>query len=177
MRRAYPVWVGASGDALPDPLWRILYPLSFEETLRAETARNGLDPALVAALIWQESTFDPSAVSAAGARGLMQIMPPTGRELARGLRLRYRIDMLHEPDRGIQMGTRYLRRMVDGFGGRVDKALAAYNAGPSRVGSWARARPGQTPEEFIEGIPFHETRSYVMTILANREHYRRIYGL
>jgi soluble lytic murein transglycosylase len=177
MRRAYPAWVGASGDALPDPMWRILYPLGFEETLRQETARNGLDTALVAALIWQESTFDPSAVSAVGARGLMQIMPRTGRELARGLGLRYHIDMLHEPDRGIQMGTRYLRRMIDGFGGRVDKALAAYNAGPSRVGSWARARPGQSPEEFIEGIPFHETRSYVMTILANREHYRRIYGL
>ena len=177
MRRAYPAWVGASGEGLPDPVWRILYPLSFEDTLRQETARHGLDTALVAALIWQESTFDPSAVSAVGARGLMQIMPPTGRELARGLGLKYRIDMLHEPDRGIQMGTRYLRRMIDGFGGRVDKALAAYNAGPSRVASWTRARPGQDPEEFIEGIPFHETRSYVMTILANREHDRRIYGL
>ena len=177
MRRAYPSWVGAGGAALPDPLWRILYPLDFEAALREDAAKNGLDPALVAALIWQESTFDPSAVSAVGARGLMQIMPPTGRELARGLGLKYKIDMLHEPDRGLELGTRYLKRMVDGFGGRVDKALAAYNAGPSRVSSWTRARPGQSAEEFIEGIPFNETRSYVMTILANREHYRRIYKL
>ncbi len=85
--------------------------------------------------------------------------------------------MLHDPDRGLELGTRYLKRMIDGFGGRVDKALAAYNAGPSRVASWTRARPGQSAEEFIESIPFQETRSYVMTILANREHYRRIYGL
>jgi soluble lytic murein transglycosylase len=177
MRRAYPAWVGAGGTHLPDPLWRILYPLDFEQALREDAAANGLDPALVAALIWQESTFDPSAVSAVGARGLMQIMPRTGRELARGLGLRYRIDMLHEPDRGLELGTRYLRRMIDGFGGRVDKALAAYNAGPGRVSSWTRARPGQSAEEFIEGIPFNETRGYVMTILANREHYRRIYRL
>ena len=177
LRRAYPGWVGAGGDKLPEPLWHILYPLDFEKALREEAAKNGLDPALVAALIWQESTFDPQAVSAVGARGLMQIMPPTGRELARGIGLKYRIDMLHEPDRGIELGTRYLKRMIDGFGGRVDKALAAYNAGPSRVSSWTRARPGQSAEEFIEGIPFAETRSYVMTILANREHYRRIYAL
>lgn len=177
MRRGYPGYLGAGGEQLPDALWRIMYPLRFEERLREESGETGLDPALVAALIWQESTFDPEAVSGPGARGLMQIMPPTGRELARTLGLKYHIDMLHEPDRGIELGTRYLKRMIDGFGGRVDKALAAYNAGPNRVSSWTRARPGQGAEEFIEGIPFQETRNYVMTILANREHYRRIYGL
>ena len=148
-----------------------------QSTFNAHFAETGLDPALVAAVIWQESTFDPEAVSGAGARGLMQIMPPTGRELARKLGIKYHIDVLHDPDRGIELGTRYLKRMIDGFGGRVDKALAAYNAGPNRVSSWTRARPGQGAEEFIEGIPFQETRNYVMTILANREHYRRIYGL
>ena len=177
MRRGYPGYLGAGGEALPDPLWRIMYPILFEARLREEAAEVGLDPALVAALIWQESTFDAEAVSGAGARGLMQIMPPTGRELARNLGLKYRIDMLHDPDRGLELGTRYLKRMIDGFGGRIDKALAAYNAGPSRVASWTRARPGLAAEEFIESIPFQETRSYVMTILANREHYRRIYGL
>lgn len=177
MRRGYPGYLGAGGEKLPDALWRIMYPLRFEERLREESAETGLDPALVAAVIWQESTFDPQAVSVAGARGLMQIMPRTGRELARNMRLKYRIDMLHEPARGLELGTRYLKRMIDGFGGRVDKALAAYNAGPNRVSSWTRARPGQGAEEFIEGIPFQETRNYVMTILANREHYRRIYGM
>ena len=98
-----------------------MYPLRFEERLREESAETGLDPALVAAVIWQESTFDPEAVSGPGARGLMQIMPPTGRELARGLGIKYQIDMLHDPDRGIELGTRYLKRMINGFGGRVDK--------------------------------------------------------
>ena len=177
MKRAYPGYLGASGDALPDALWRILYPMRFEATLRAQAAETGLDPALVAALIWQESTFDPQAVSGPGARGLMQIMPPTGREIARNLGLKYTIDMLHDPDLGLELGTRYLKRMIDGFGGRVDKALAAYNAGPNRVATWASARPGQSAEDFIESIPYQETRSYVMTILANREHYRRIYKL
>ena len=177
MRRAYPSYLGAAGQSLPDPLWRIMYPIRFEDRLREEANETGLDPGLVAAVIWQESTFDPNAVSGPGARGLMQIMPPTGRELARNLGLKYRIDMLHDPDRGLELGTRYLKRMIDGFGGRVDKALAAYNAGPSRVASWTRAQPGQDAETFIESIPFQETRGYVMTILANREHYRRIYGL
>jgi soluble lytic murein transglycosylase len=107
----------------------------------------------------------------------MQIMPRTGRELARQAGIRYHIDMLHDPDRGLELGTRYLAGRIAGFGGRIDKSLAAYNAGPGRVASWTRARPGLGPEEFIESIPFQETRNYVMTILANREHYRRIYGL
>lgn len=177
LRRAYPGYLGAGGQLLPDALWRMMYPIRFEAKLREEAAKAGLDPALVAAVIWQESTFDPQAVSGPGARGLMQVMPPTGRELARGLGLKYHIDMLHDPDRGLELGTRYLRRMIDNYGGRVDRALAAYNAGPGRVSSWMRARPGLAPEEFIESIPFQETRNYVMTILANREHYRRIYGL
>jgi len=177
MRRGYPGYLGAGGQRLPDPLWRLMYPIRFEAKLREESAEVGLDPALVAALIWQESTFDPQAVSGPGARGLMQVMPPTGRELARALGVKYHIDMLHDPDRGLELGTRYLRRMIDNYGGRVDRALAAYNAGPGRVSSWMRARPGLAPEEFIESIPFQETRGYVMTILANREHYRRIYGL
>jgi soluble lytic murein transglycosylase len=177
MRRGYPGYLGAGGQLLPDPLWRLMYPIRFEAKLREEAEKAGLDPALVAAVIWQESTFDPQAVSGPGARGLMQVMPPTGRELARGMGIKYHIDMLHDPDRGLELGTRYLRRMIDNYAGRVDRALAAYNAGPGRVSSWMRARPGLAPEEFIESIPFQETRGYVMTILANREHYRRIYGL
>src|SRR5688572_28590252 len=85
--------------------------------------------------------------------------------------------MLHDPDRGLELGTRYLKNLIDNYGGLVDRALAAYNAGSGRVSSWMRARPGLAPEEFIESIPFQEARNYVMTILANREHYRRIYGL
>ena len=84
--------------------------------------------------------------------------------------------MLHDPTTSLELGTRYLRQMLDRFGGRVERALAAYNAGPHRVDAWTRAGPDMPAEEFVESIPFTETRNYVMTILANREHYRRLYG-
>jgi soluble lytic murein transglycosylase len=177
LKRAYPQWKGEGGDQLPDALWRILYPIAYRDQLVEKAANEGLDPALVAALIWQESTFDAGAVSVAGARGLMQVVPPTGRSLARGFGLRYRPGDLHDPVRSLQFGTRYLRQMIDRFGGRVERALAAYNAGASRVVTWTAARPDMPAEEFIETIPFTETRSYVMGVLAHREQYRRLYAL
>ncbi|HVR69517.1 MAG TPA: transglycosylase SLT domain-containing protein, partial [Vicinamibacteria bacterium] len=178
LRRAYPRWMSADGDAMPDPAWRILYPVQYEELLVEAARRERLDPALLAGLIWQESTFDPRAVSSAGARGLMQILPSTGRSLARALGVPYRGEStLFDPETALRLGTRYFRRMLDAFGGRVERALAAYNAGPGRVGVWASARPEATAEEFIESIPYPETRGYVMGILAHREHYRRLYGL
>ena len=77
----------------------------------------------------------------------------------------------------LDFGTHYLRQMSERFGGAVEQVLAAYNAGPHRVDAWTRARGEQSPEEFIETIPFTETRAYVMIVLANREQYRRLYGL
>jgi len=178
LRRAYPEWMSANGDAMPDPAWRILYPVEYEEMLVEAARRESLDPALLAGIIWQESTFDPRAVSVAGARGLMQILPTTGRSLARSLGVRYRGEStLFDPETALRLGARYFRRMLDAFGGRVERALAAYNAGPGRVGVWASARPEASAEEFIEGIPYPETRGYVMGILSHREHYRRLYGL
>jgi soluble lytic murein transglycosylase len=178
MRRAYPEYATESGDALPDAVWRILYPIQYEEALRASAAAAGVDAALVAALVAQESTFDPKAQSGAGARGLMQLMVPTGRSLARaeGIK-RFRPDMLYDPATGLRLGTRYLREVIARSGGRVERALAAYNAGPSRVGIWNANRPGMTAEEFVDSIPYSETRTYVMIILASQEQYRRIYGL
>ena len=177
LRRAYPEWMSADGDAMPDPAWRILYPVDYQEMLVEAARRERLDPALLAGIIWQESTFDPQAVSVAGARGLMQILPSTGRSLARSIGVRYREGTLFEPEMGLRLGARYFRRLLDAFGGRVERALAAYNAGPGRAGVWASARPEATAEEFIEAIPYPETRGYVTGILAHREHYRRLYGL
>lgn len=177
MRRAYPEYLGQGGEDLPDEVWRILYPLDFREALVAKAGEEGLDPALVAAIIWQESTFNPGAVSRAGARGLMQVIPRTGRTLAKRLGVRYRTSALHDPEISLDFGTRYLREMLERFGGRVERALAAYNAGPERVDVWVAGRPDMPADEFIESIPFTETRNYVMTILAGREHYRRIHSL
>ena len=177
MKRAYPEYMSEAGDALPDDVWRVMYPIQYAEVLRTKALSEGLDPALVAALICQESTFDAGAVSRAGARGLMQVMPPTGRTLARALRVRYSARALHDPNVSLTFGTHYLRTLVDRFGGRVERALAAYNAGPERVEAWTAGRPDMPADEFIESIPFTETRLYVMVVLGGREQYRRIYNL
>jgi soluble lytic murein transglycosylase len=177
MKKAYPEYIGEAGDLLPADVWKILYPIGYADTLAVKATEENLDPALVAALVCQESTFDAGAVRKAGARGLMQIMGPTGRTLARDLGVRYRRAALHDPVTSLDFGTRYLRQMLDRFSGRVERALAAYNAGPHRVDAWTAGRPDFPDEEFVESIPFTETRYYVMTILASREHYQRLYGL
>jgi soluble lytic murein transglycosylase len=177
MKRAHPEYLGEGGDRLPIEAWRILYPLQYGDMLREKAIEEGLDPSLVAALVCQESTFDAGAVSVAGARGLMQIIPPTGRALARSLGVTYQRASLHRPETSLDFGTRYLRTLMDQFGGRVERALAGYNAGPHRVVAWTAGRPEMSAEEFIESIPFSETRLYVMTILGTQEQYRRIYGL
>lgn len=177
MKRAYPDWVSEAGAGLPDEAWRILFPLEFDQLLRQKAAEEGVDPSLVAGLICQESTFNAGAVSAAGARGLMQVIPTTGRALARQLGVRYRTNDLLSPATSLDFGTLYLRQMLERFGGRVERVLAAYNAGPHRVDAWTAGRPDMSEEEFVESIPFTETRHYVMTVLANQRHYRRLYGL
>jgi soluble lytic murein transglycosylase len=177
MKRAYPEWVGEAGDRLPAEVWRILFPLRYDAELRLAADQEGVDPALVAALILQESSFDPGALSRAGARGLMQVMPATGRKIARAKGRRFARAALHDPETSLDFGTHYLRQMSDRFSGAVEKVLAAYNAGPHRVDAWTALRGELPPEEFIESIPFSETRGYVTIVLANREQYRRLYGL
>ncbi len=177
MKRAYPEWVGEAGDRLPADVWRILFPLRYDGELRLAAQEEGVDPALVAALILQESSFDAGALSRAGARGLMQVMPATGRRIARDKGQRFRRAALHDPETSLDFGTHYLRQMSERFSGSVEKVLAAYNAGPHRVDAWTAVRGELPPEEFIESIPFSETRTYVTIVLANREQYRRLYGL
>ncbi len=178
MRRAYPDWRSEAGDRLPSPVWRILYPLHFEQPLVARAGDEGLDSSLMAALIWQESAFDPDARSPVGARGLMQLMPRTARTLARRLGSpRLKPGELNDPARNLQLGALYLKDMIALFGGRVERALAAYNAGPARVVRWTSGPRVISAEEFIESIPFAETRTYVMNILSHREQYRRLYSL
>ena len=128
-------------------------------------------------MILQESSYDPFALSRAGARGLMQVMPATGRTIARAKGVRFKRAALHDPATSLDFGTHYLRQMSERYGGAVEKVLAAYNAGPHRVDAWTLARGEQPAEDFIETIPFTETRNYVMIVLANREQYRRLYGL
>jgi soluble lytic murein transglycosylase len=177
MKRARPEFISAEIKDLPAHVWTTIYPLKHEESLKAAALKENLDPALVAALICQESTFDENARSVVGARGLMQIMPYTGRPLARELGVRYTPKILNQPETSLTFGTRYFRQMMERFDSRPEAALAAYNAGPHRVDKWLAPNPQIRSDEFAESIPFSETRAYVMIILGARDQYRRLYGL
>jgi len=176
MRRAYPQFLTANGRELPTEILEVIFPLTYWDLIRRQAAARKLDPYLVAALIAQESTFDPKIRSAANAWGLMQIIPATGRRLARSLGIRnYRTAMLTDPEINVRMGTLYFARLVEQFGG-THFALASYNAGENRVVRWKAERPGLEQDEFIDDIPFPETQNYVKRILGTAEDYRALYG-
>jgi soluble lytic murein transglycosylase len=176
LRDAFPFHVSATGDLLPRPVWELFFPLAYWETVQRYSEERGLDPYLVAALIRQESTFNPRVRSHAGARGLMQIIPSTGQILARQEKRRYDAAELYNPEINIRYGTRYLKDVLESFGGRVDYALASYNAGPHRVKRWTGMDLTIPSEIFIEEIPFDETRDYVKLVLRNEMLYRRLYA-
>ncbi len=175
MQRAAPFHTSIAGDELPAAFWRVFYPLDYESGIRTGAERWDLDPHLVAALIRQESAFSASTRSPVGARGLMQIMPPTGRALARVEGVRFSTGRLYEPSLNIRLGTRYLRQLLDEFGARADYALAGYNAGPHRVRNWSDGDLGIPLEVWVEEIPFTETRNYVKLIMRNEMMYERLY--
>ena len=140
---------------------------------------NGLEPALVLALIRQESQFYIEAVSRSGARGLMQLMPATAKSVAKGLKLPYRKDRLTEDAAfNMRLGTTYLAQLIERFDGSVMMALAGYNAGPHRVVRWVRRygdprRPEVDAVDWVERIPFSETRNYVQRILETLPIYQK----
>ena len=176
MRRAYPQFLASGGHELPTELLQVIFPLTYWDSIRKHSEARGLDPYLIAALIAQESTFDPKVRSAANAWGLMQIVPATGRRLARTLNIRgFTTNRLTDADTNIRMGTLYFSQLARQFGG-THYALASYNAGESRVVRWKSERPGLDEDEFIDDIPFPETQNYVKRILGTAEDYRRLYG-
>lgn len=175
LKRALPYSASAPIKSIPLAYWRILFPEPYWDTIKAESAKNNLDPYLVASLIRQESEFNPSVISYANAWGLMQLLPVVGKTLAREEGItRFQTFQLLDPETNIRLGTRYLRQMLDRFGGVQEYALAAYNAGESRVADWEAAGPYQGMDEFVESIPFTQTREYVEAILRNEETYRAI---
>ncbi len=175
LKRALPSAASASIQSIPLPYWHILFPEPYWTIIKTESAKNNLDPYLVASLIRQESEFNPSVISYANAWGLMQLLPSTGKTLARQEGMtHFQTFQLLDPETNIRLGTRYLRQTLDRFGGVPEYALAAYNAGESRVEDWQAAGPYSGIDEFVESIPFTQTRDYVQAILRNIEIYREI---
>ncbi|MFZ3214330.1 MAG: transglycosylase SLT domain-containing protein [Terriglobales bacterium] len=177
LKRAVPGYFGLDIEQLPRPVWEALFPRPWWNDVKRYAAENQLDPYLVAALIRQESEFNPAAVSRADAIGLMQLLPVTGKRMAHELNVRrYSVGMLAEPGVNVQLGTRYFRQLVQKFDGKLELALAAYNAGADRVEEWRSSGNFREPAEFVESIPFTETREYVQAILRNAGIYHRLYG-
>ena len=125
----------------------------------------------------QESGFDPAAKSRSGARGLMQIMPSTGKELARRLGMPFSTQRLFEPEYSLRLGTTYFRQMLGIFDNRVELALAGYNGGPGRIGRlWREQQSAGEVDRFLEGLTIVESRNYVKRILVLAESYRSLYS-
>ena len=155
--------------------YRLLYPLTEEDILAAEAARRKVDPALVASVIRQESSFNPRATSPVGARGLMQMMPRVARSVARAEGLtNWDTKLLYHPEVNVRLGVAHLRSFIRHYD-HPARALAAYNAGGSRVARWSRRAGAKDPELFIERIRFTETRGYVRAVLRGRDMYRALY--
>jgi soluble lytic murein transglycosylase len=177
MKHSAPNYFALDIPDLPRKYWEALFPKAYWSDLKRSSTANGLDPYLVASLIRQESEFNPNAVSRANAVGLMQLLPKTGKAVARQVNLkRYNASQLYTPAVNLQLGTRYFRGMVDKFGGSFEYALAAYNAGSDRVEEWLGQGKYRDPQEFVESIPFTETREYVQAILRNANVYKQLYG-
>jgi soluble lytic murein transglycosylase len=176
MKRAYPQYLAAGGEALPIDILQVLFPIDYWPLLKGHAQAQGQDPYLVAALVAQESTFDAGIRSSANAVGLMQLLPSTGRRYARKTGMRaFSERTLTNAETNVKLGMHYFSELVGRFGA-AHLALASYNAGENRVQRWMEETPNLPQDEFIDNIPFPETQNYVKRILGTAEDYRRLYG-
>jgi peptidoglycan lytic transglycosylase len=175
LRRGYPDIYSYQESDVPREAWEIMFPLVAWTTIKQEAKRYGIDPYMAAGLIRQESVFNPMAISRVGARGLMQVMTATGQVISRnqGIGSITAAD-LYNPVINVKLGMNYLAQMLGRFG-RIEYAAAAYNAGPSRAQRWIAERGTLDIEDWIETIPFTETRGYVQGVLRYAANYRRLY--
>jgi len=175
LKKSYPDYGQSMPEEMTREVWDIFYPLKWWSVIREEGKRNSIDPYLIAGLIRQETVFDPQARSRANALGLMQLLPSTGRAVAKRTSIGGISNAdLFNPSINIQLGTTYLRQLIGRFG-RFEYVAAAYNGGPTRVSRWIRELPGDEIEEWVESIPISETRLYVQGVYRNAGHYQRLY--
>jgi soluble lytic murein transglycosylase-like protein len=176
LKRRYPELGTPEEGGVPAEARMAFYPLAHADRIGGAARAAGLPASLLFGLIRQESVFTDDARSRSGALGLMQVMPSTGRNLFRKESGNGRPD-LNDPDANLRLGARYLKQLIDTFSGDVAAALAAYNAGPGRVRAWKKASNLAPEDEFLESIPFGETRSYVKRVLFFQSSYASLYGL
>jgi peptidoglycan lytic transglycosylase len=166
-----------TGGTIAPSLWNVAYPTGLLPTIKLQGAK-GVDPYLIAAIIREESQYDVKAVSRVGAIGLMQVMPATANTVAQrvGLPAVGRED-LFDQETNIRIGVRYVEQLLEQFSGNLVYTIASYNAGPLAVGNWITQYRGQGEDEFVELIPYQETRQYVKRVLRSYREYVRLGGL
>jgi soluble lytic murein transglycosylase len=173
VRLAWQAFTHAPQDAR---VIRAIYPWPHRRAVEEEAAEFGIDPFLLAGLVRQESTFDPEALSPAGARGLAQLMLGTARQTARGLDVAFAPSWITVPDLNLHLGAAHLADLLRRYDGRVEAALAAYNAGSRPATRWLEQPEARDPDQYIELITYQQTRGYVRSVLRNRDLYRALYG-
>ena len=175
IRRAFPHYVSQHHSTLPGEVRQVLFPNLYMDSILRHARKHKLDPSLVMAVIRQESAFNASARSRADARGLMQVLPSTARQIARRAGVRgFTNTKLYQPEDNIMLGTYYLSTRMRKFEDSEPLALAAYNAGASRAVRWMNEFGIDDMDEFVEQIPFNETRNYVKRVLSFKAHYSRL---
>ncbi len=177
LNREFKDLIRHGGSGIPHRFWEILYPRFWWDEIRAASAAAGTDPWLMAAIIRQESGWDPTTVSNAGAVGLMQIMPDEATSIGAeaGLGNTQRAD-LFDPAINIRVGAAELRQKLDAMTGNRILALASYNAGETAVRRWLERTPASDLDSFVDSIPYAETRLYVMIVTRNLHEYQRVYA-
>ncbi len=177
MRKHFWEWVAKGDEALPQIFWEYIYPSGFSSIVSFHASANGVDPLFVHALILAESVFDPHAHSAAGAMGLMQLMPATGAKLAEQVGVTIpALDWYFRPEINILLGTTYLKDLLQMFQQQLPPTIASYNAGEHRVMTWWKKEYKNDHPAFIASIPYKETKKYVQKVLWYYQEYQRIYN-
>ncbi len=178
LNRHFSHFIRHGGDDIPDRFWKTLYPRKYWDAIQAAAESQKIDPYLMASIIRQESGWDPSIVSSAGAVGLMQIMPEEAAALGTlaGLGRTVTREDLFDPLINLRVGAAEIRQKLDAMDGNRPLAIASYNAGQSAVSNWMSRTSPADLDLFIDSIPYSETRLYVMTVTRNLQEYRRVYG-
>lgn len=175
IRDAFPALGGPFQATLPDEARRLYYPLEYQDTIRTWATTNRLPTYLVFGIIRQESAFDANAQSWAGARGLMQLMPSTARELALKNGLSWKQDLLTDPSVNVRLGTIYFRQVFSMFNENLELSLAGYNGGPYRIKRLWQESGNTEIDRFLEGLGLEESKTYVKRILVLSDSYRQLY--
>jgi soluble lytic murein transglycosylase len=174
LRAAWPALATSAQAGVPLEVREAYYPFDYGEILARHAERTGLPVHLLAGVIRQESAFNPKAKSRAGARGLMQLMPTTGKEVARRLGIPYSLTGLYDPETSVALGSTYLDGVIDGFDGNLELALAGYNGGPGRIRRLWNAAGHRDLDLFLEQLPIEESKTYVKRVLVLADSYRQL---